>query len=239
MLLLSIAFQTEPPMKTPKNRFLRSCLSWIIYAVGTRLVMGLVLDTRTWEGMANAFLTKFCMTYTCGAVWSDFPLIAFLAIIAALTTGVALFFPSNTSRVIAKLSFSVVTVLSLFTIWLEPWMTVTGVATNVVFALVKVSFMIVDIGVTIGWLIVWRMFFHYLNTDFCEAPTPVQPRVTAARKVSTRPSQEPEVIEAEAIPALSVPLEVSPDEIECLETPRPHLPTAVPVGRASASKPPR
>lgn len=188
-------------MTLPKNKFLRGWISLIIFAVSSRLIFVLFANSRTWEGAINGFLTNFFMIYAGGAVWSGLPLVALPAMMAAVSLGITLCIPTPTSRIFAKLSFSILACLSLFAIWLEPWLTNAGIATNVVFALLKFSTFIVDIGFTAAWLIAGGMLFRCLETDFCQGQQPVQPALALPLAVvyPAPAAAKPSVLDAEIL----------------------------------------
>ena len=56
----------------------------------------------------------------------------------------------------AKYALATYFILSMFTLWVEPWVTFTGVTVLILEILLKVSSTIVDVGISFFALLMWQ-----------------------------------------------------------------------------------
>lgn len=106
---------------------------------------------QTGEELIIDFLFGVVKSYLFGAFSSDFSVIYITAMVATVVFLVSVLVGGETSKEWAKLSVVTIALLSLFCIWIEPWLSLPGVLSGVLLILVGAPTFIVDCCVTIGW----------------------------------------------------------------------------------------
>lgn len=152
-------------IKWPKSRFLLNLCYWLAFSCVWKF--GFILDSRpqtATEVVGQLILGTFS-SYFGGAIWSEFPFVWGIALVAALAFLLTVLVPSLQSRQVAKVSFGAIIVLSLFTLWIEEYMTIWGVVRNVAMSMAKVSLLIPNIVVTVVWLYGWRKVVHLVDQE--------------------------------------------------------------------------
>lgn len=170
-------------MKFPHNKYLQFMFFWIALVLVMRLLAAVVLNGDSLEYQARRFLFNYLMVYLGGALGSDFPVVAWLAIAAAATFVVAVCFPSETSSTWGQIAFGILAILSLFVIWVEPWVTPSGLATQVAFLLLKIPMFFVDIGVTLAWTGAWNVVIWCFEKDFYKAAEKTETKIESTPTV--------------------------------------------------------
>jgi hypothetical protein len=153
------------PIQAPKSTFLRWQMGWMIAAVVLKLVLLFQTDNQTAERVVAKYLAGLVFIYVFGAFWSEFPLVYVPAMIAAAVFLIAVLTRGPQSKSAAKAAFVVIMYLSLFCIWIEPWLTPSGLITFVLLAFLRLTTTVVDIGVTIAWLFFWAGTTDAINRE--------------------------------------------------------------------------
>ncbi|HEY1064503.1 MAG TPA: hypothetical protein VGE52_00275 [Pirellulales bacterium] len=141
--------------RLPKNQTLQFLYGLLGGMLVARLITAMFARNDTIEGAFNEWLTGLIFTYIAGSIWSSLPLVAFVGIASALAFVFAVLVPTKASQAIGQNALAVFVVSSLFTIWLEPFLTNVGLATEVAKILLRLSTFMFDVGVTAAWLFAW------------------------------------------------------------------------------------
>lgn len=153
----------------PKSKLLQGFLGYMGGAVTGRLIYEAFADKVSLMGALNDFLSGLIMVYIFGAFWSNLPLVLLSALVFAAILAVGLAFPQRVSLPWCKFSSSMLVVLSLITLWFEPFLTNAGLATEVAKILLRVSTFIIDVMVTIFWLIMLNRVHRHLALERASA----------------------------------------------------------------------
>lgn len=150
--------------RSPDSRLLRILFGFLMAGLGTKL--GLVLfqkrDTLS-DGVGN-FFVELVVPYCYGAFGSDFLLVWLGAAVASVAFGFAVCSAGTGAASIAKRSLLVLLVLSLFTIWIEPFVSFSAAIGGTLMTLAKIPMKFVDIGVSVMWpLVYWRAVIEIDN----------------------------------------------------------------------------
>lgn len=138
-------------MHWPKNRTLANVLGWSMFGVMTSLAAP--PSPENLEQMIGQFFLSFVYGYVFGPFWSSLWFVSAIANVLAIYISSVIIMKRTAEIDLARSAFTILFVLSMFTIWVEPWLTLTGIALNVITAYFKTSILLfIDIGATIGWL---------------------------------------------------------------------------------------
>ncbi len=146
----------------PENKTLSNLLGWSMFGVMTSVATPPVAeDLEQWLGQ---LILKFVYGYVFGPFWSDFWVVALVANLLAIYISSVVLMRRTAEIPMAQQAFATLFFLSMFTIWLEDWLTLDGVAWNLFTAYFDLSiFFFVEIAATIGWLWAWEKVHTRLN----------------------------------------------------------------------------
>lgn len=147
-------------MKWPTDKFLQYLITWFVTGWCWQVLFSQPPQTTTMGEAVQQWLGLFFVNLVSpmmfGAICSEFPLVSWsafacgAAFIGTLTVG------SIRSAYAAKYALATYFILSMFTLWVEPWVTFTGVTVLVLEILLKVSSTIVDVGISFFALLMWQ-----------------------------------------------------------------------------------
>ena len=144
-------------LQPPDSRLLK--ILWGAIAAGFGTKVGLLIfqkrDTLS-DKVGNSFV-ELILPYCYGAFGSDFPFVWLGASVAGASFALAVCSRGTIAATIAKRSLTVLLLLSLFTIWVEPFVSVSAAVGSALMAIAKVPMKFADIGVSIFWVVIlWR-----------------------------------------------------------------------------------
>lgn len=135
----------------PENRILATFLGWGTF--GWILGVGLARKAATAQEWVGQFFLKIVYGYFFGPLWSDFAWLWIPGVLLYLYISFVILFRRTEQVAFAKAAFTLLVGLALFCIWVEPWLTVSGILLNAVSAYFKLAaFTLVDIAATAIWL---------------------------------------------------------------------------------------
>jgi hypothetical protein len=135
----------------PANKTLANIIGWSMFGVLTSIASPPAAED--WQQLIGQYILKFVYSYVFGPFWSSFWVLSLMANLLAIYISSVILMRRTDEISLAKQAFTGLFFMAMFAIWLEPWMTVEGVALNVLTAYFQVSvFFFVDIAATLGWL---------------------------------------------------------------------------------------
>jgi hypothetical protein len=152
--------------RLPKSSFLKGLIVWMLIAVGLKILLLLQSENQTAGQAVGRFLASLVFRFFFGAFWSGFMLVSIAAMIAGATFIFAVMSRGPQSKDVAKFAIASLFFLSLFSIWIEPWLSPLGFLANVMLILLGLFSVLIEIGVTIGWLAVWAATHDALQSEF-------------------------------------------------------------------------
>lgn len=152
-------------LKMPRSTVLRWLIGWMIFATLLKIERVSQADHLTTEQSVAYFLGGLVFKYLFGAFWSGFPFIYVTAMIAAAVFVIAVTTRGPRSRDAANLAFGTILMLSLFCIWIEPWLSAFGLIANVLLILFGLFSVVVELCVSGGWFVLWAMAHDALTTE--------------------------------------------------------------------------
>jgi hypothetical protein len=150
----------------PKSKFLKFLIGWMIAAVFLKVVRIIQGDNLDAGQLIGYFALGFIFRFLLGAFWSGFPYvylpawIAAAVFIAAVTTTRG---PNSMSA--AKYAITAIVYLSLFSIWVEPWLNAFGLIANLFLIFFGMFSIILEVCATVGWLFLWGFTYDELATE--------------------------------------------------------------------------
>jgi len=149
----------------PSGKCLKFLMGWMIAATILKFVYIARADNQTPEQAVAGYLAGVVLIYVLGAFWSEFPVVYVSAMIAAAVFVVAVITRSPHSRSAAKNAFITIMILSMFSIWIEPWITLSGLITFVLILFLGLPITAINIGATIGWMVLWAATTDEINQE--------------------------------------------------------------------------
>ncbi len=146
----------------PEDTFLRGVLGYLAGAA----FLGVAMANHQSEDigqMAGYLMMSLIAPRYGGALVSDLPIVMVLAMACAAGFALTLCVPALRSKGVAKFCFGTLVVLSLFTLWLEDYLTYKAILTTLIEVFLKFSFFFVDLGVTVFWLFMWACTVDRVN----------------------------------------------------------------------------
>ncbi len=147
-------------MYWPSDKFLQSVISWFITGWCWQVLFSQPTQAATageavqqWLGL---FFVNLVSPMLFGAICSEFSLVSWSAFFCGLVFVGTLTVNSLRSAYAAKFALAAYFMLTMFTLWIEPWVTFTGVTVLVLELLLKVSSTIVDVGISFVALMMWQ-----------------------------------------------------------------------------------
>lgn len=152
--------------RMPASSFLKGIIIWMMVGMGFKILMLLQSENQTTGQIAARFLLGFIFRFFFGAFWSGFPMVYVPAMIAATLFIGAVLVRGEQSKDFAKFAIGAIFFLSLFTIWIEPWLSSLGLLANVLLIVLGFFSVLLEIGVTVGWLFLWGATHDALQSEF-------------------------------------------------------------------------
>ena len=147
-------------MKWPNDRFLQSAISWFITGWFWKLTFSQQPQSTTLgetiEQTVGMFFINLVSPLIFGAICSEFWFISLTAFACGAVFIATLTLEQLRSADAAKFALATYFLLTMFTLWLEPWITLNGAVVKVLEILLKMSTMVVDVGVSFVALLLWQ-----------------------------------------------------------------------------------
>jgi hypothetical protein len=147
-------------MKWPNDRFLQSAISWFVTGWFWKLIFSQKPQTATVgeaiEQTIGMFFIDLVSPLMFGAICSEFWFISLTAFGCGALFVATLTIEKLRSADAAKFALAAYFMLTMFTLWLEPWITWNGAIVKILEVLLKVSTMLVDLGVSFVALLLWQ-----------------------------------------------------------------------------------
>ena len=157
-----IFYQFFTHLHWPANKTLANIIGWSMFGVLTSIASPPAAED--WQQLIGQYILKFVYSYVFGPFWSSFWVLSLMANLLAIYISSVILMRRTDEIPLAKQAFTGLFFMAMFAIWLEPWMTVEGVALNVLTAYFQVSvFFFVDIAATLGWLWALSKVYSRLN----------------------------------------------------------------------------
>ncbi len=142
-------------MRLPESKLLQGLIGWFAGGVVFHLILTAFRRDRTISDAVGNFFTDLIVPYIWGAFGSQIPLVWIGSAICAVVFALCVATRAKAAIGWARLSLSAILCFSLFTLWLEPYTSVAGVASNVAMELAKVPMKFLDVGVSIFWVVIF------------------------------------------------------------------------------------
>jgi hypothetical protein len=149
----------------PNSKVLKCLMGWMLVAMFLKTVRIIQADNLTGEQMVAYFLAGLIFKFLLGAFWSGFPLVYVSAMIAAVVFVTAVLTRGKHSKPAAKFAFVTIMYLSLFCIWIEPWLAAFGIIANVILIIFGLFSIVVEICVSLGWLFLCALTYDELKIE--------------------------------------------------------------------------
>ncbi|MFM7059025.1 MAG: hypothetical protein ACKO2P_19110 [Planctomycetota bacterium] len=147
-------------MKWPNDRFLQSTISWLMTGWFWKLIFSQPPQSATTgeaiEQAIGLFFIDLVSPLMFGAICSEFWLVSLCAFSCGAVLIATLTLEKLRSADAAKAALATYFLLTMFTLWLEPWMTWNGAVVKILEVILKMSTMVVDIGVSIVAFLLWQ-----------------------------------------------------------------------------------
>lgn len=145
-----LGFKLLSQMHWPKDQTLSTVLGWGMFGcLSASTVAPPAQDLQTVIG--QAFLSFF-YGYAFGPFWSSFVWVWLISVALFLYIAAVILFQMRGHVDLAKSSFKALFGIAMFTIWLEPWLTINGILFNVGTGLLNTPiFFVVDVTASLGW----------------------------------------------------------------------------------------
>jgi hypothetical protein len=144
------------PVRIPNSKLLQNVVGWCIGGTLARLLYEAVAaEPATISETIGRTVMSSLIPYLFGALWSEIPLVAVGANLCGLGLALMMLVPVVQWKAAAKLALGMLVVLSLFTVWIEPWMSISGVAMEAVKVLAGIVTFWFDLIVSVVWCLIW------------------------------------------------------------------------------------
>lgn len=157
-------------IRWPANQVLSIFLGWGSFGC----IMGIVMngEANNTQSFISQFLLKTIYGYFFGPIWSEFLFVWMSGMLLVAYIAVVIIFRIREHAEFAKFAFTVIFGFAMFSIWIEPWLTVTGLILNTVSIVLKTSILsIIDVGASICWFWARRRFHHAIDAAFAGPAT--------------------------------------------------------------------
>jgi hypothetical protein len=152
-------------MKWPKEAFLQYAISWFLTGWLVQLMRSIKEQTTVGEHV-GAFIVDIVAPMVFGAVCAEYAFISIPAALCGLIVIASLTIKAIRTPSYAQFALTAYFVLTMITIWIEPFFTGSGIVIKVAAILLKASTTIVDIGVTLLAFLMWDTAVSRVNTHF-------------------------------------------------------------------------
>lgn len=174
-------------MKWPSDRFLVYLISWLAAGWGVQLGLSIGTRTETWTETLSRefglFIIGIVGPMMYGAILSDLSLIAWSAFACGVVFIITLTAPPFRSALAAKLALSAYFVLSMLTLWIEPWIilltpwinlknTLRQGLTTAMQIFLGISTMIPDVFITLFAMVLLKRAFSKVDGEFSDSSRP-------------------------------------------------------------------
>lgn len=171
VFLYRLRDQVEP-IRGPKSKALQFLVIFGIGGPFTRVGYEMFHE-MFYESMIDSVVGNFVLSlmapYVYGAFWSGIPFVAVIANFGGVAFALTVLFPAIQSKGVAQCALGTVMILSLFTLWIEPWTSPTGAAVEMaITALVGVVKFWFDLVVTVAWCLLWASAARAIGAELPE-----------------------------------------------------------------------
>lgn len=149
----------------PKSKVLKYLMGWMVAATFFKFVRLIQGDNINSEQAMAYFLIGLVSRFCLGAFWSAFPVVYVPAIIAAAVFVFAVTTRGPYAIPAAKFSFVTIMYLTLFCIWIEPWLSPFGIIANLLLLFFGFFSVVIEVCVTLGWLFLWALTYEELKIE--------------------------------------------------------------------------
>jgi hypothetical protein len=164
-------------MEKPRTKLLEFLVSGFIVAIMFKPMVLLFRKEGTWFDRLNNFFVDSIGPYMFGAFTSGVTPVHWGAVICGVIFAVSVLRPGPNTAVFAKRVLVGLFLLSVFTIWIEPFLTVSGVAVQAASIVAKTSSKPVDLFFTVIWLLVLLTSMRHLDRYYPREVKPVPPQL--------------------------------------------------------------
>jgi hypothetical protein len=149
-------------VRWPMNTTLSALLVWGFIGCFSAIVT--TPPSTDLQGVVRSYLVTKTFDYVFGPFWSPFGWIAIPAIVLFSYIAIVILFKLSDHTELARSAFSLLFTLALFTIWVQPWLTLDGLIWNLITSYFKLSFFLVmDVLTTAGWYLSMRKVHQALD----------------------------------------------------------------------------
>jgi hypothetical protein len=152
-------------MQMPNSKLLKWLMGWMILAACLKIANLSQTANQSAERVVANYLSGLVLHYVFGAFWSELAHIYVPAMIAGAVFVIAAVTRGSLSKAAAKFAFIAILYLSLFCIWIEPWLTASGLITVGLLMFFHLSLFLVDAGVSVAWLFLWGFATEAINHE--------------------------------------------------------------------------
>lgn len=142
--------------RLPDSKLLKNLHYFFMASLGVKIGLLLFQKNETLSDQVGNFFVEMVIPYCYGAFGSEFALVWLTATAAGVAYAVAILQRGAGAARTAKNALIVLFLLSLFTLWVEPFVSLSAAAGDALMALAKVPMKFVDVGVSLAWLVVLR-----------------------------------------------------------------------------------
>lgn len=138
-------------MHLPKNRTLQMLLNWCFYGMLTSVIV--LPEPEDLQQVIGQYMLTFVYGYIFGPFWSPLWFVSLFSNLLAFYIFCVIVMRARDQVPQAKQAFSILFLLGMFSIWVEPWMRLDSILLNLAEMALNTSVLLyVDIAVTIGWI---------------------------------------------------------------------------------------
>ena len=152
-------------MKWPADKFLQYVISWFITGWFWQLIFSQQNSSATVSETIGRIFVNLLSPMMFGAICSEFPLVSWSAAGCGMVFVSTLTIGTMRSAYAAKYSLTSYFLLTMFTLWVEPWVTLSGLAVMFMEILLKTSSMIVDVGISFFALLMWQKAASHVDSE--------------------------------------------------------------------------
>jgi hypothetical protein len=158
------------PIRGPKSKALQLLVMFGIGGPFARVGYEMFFhESTTASGIVGNFVVSLMAPYLYGAFWSGIPFVAVIANLGGVAFALMVLFPAIPSKGVAQGALGTVMILSLFTLWIEPWTSPAGAAVEMALtALAGVVKFWFDLLITVAWCLVWASAFRAIGAELPE-----------------------------------------------------------------------
>lgn len=170
-------------MSLPSSWFLRWLMGNLLSAVILKVWHTCFYEAQTLEQAASSYVVGFLFTYLYGAVWSELTIVWVPACLLAAVFVGSLLWRGRAGKGLAQLALVVLALLSLFTIWLEPFVLVgvdTSVATVATIVIAELlGLFVVDVAATIAYAVILFIAWDAIDAEWRALDETAEPAESA------------------------------------------------------------